>query len=341
MRVTVVEVPVDWTDEVICEINAFENAMKCELDPALALRPMSVTKAHRELRESPMRVLVARNDEGRIVGSAWVEMTTTHNTHLVGADISVARGLRRQGIATQLLGALVALAEADGRTTILLGTDHLAPAAEAFAASLGMTFGMAAHTNQLTIANVDRDRMASWRAATHPDYAIEWITPDGPYPDDALDDMAHLRGVLVNDAPMGDIPLEHRVVTHEQLRADEARLVGYGRTRWTLIARHRSGTPVAYTEVFVDPNDPRHLFQGATAVDPGHRGHALGQQLKATMFERVVAERPEAEFIRTFNADDNRPMLAVNEAMGFEPLYQAIRWVIDTADAKSWVEKRT
>jgi hypothetical protein len=34
-------------------------------------------------------------------------------------------------------------------------------------------------------------------------------------------------------------------------------------------------------------------------------------------------------------------MLAINFAMGFKNLYAAARWMIERADAETWLEKRT
>ena len=83
------------------------------------------------------------------------------------------------------------------------------------------------------------------------------------------------------------------------------------------------------------------MYQGATAVHKDHRGHAIGRWLKATTLQRVRAERPSTKYIRTFNADSNDPMLTINNAMGFKPFLAACRWVIDRADAETWLEKRS
>jgi GNAT superfamily N-acetyltransferase len=164
----------------------------------------------------------------------------------------------------------------------------------------------------------------------------------GDYPEESIDDMIAMWDVLRNDAPMDDIPVESVSTTPEQLRAADARTRGFGRERWTLIARHRdSGTPVGYTELFLPLDDPVRVYQGATAVHKDHRGHAIGRWLKATTLRRVRVERPSTKFIRTFNADSNDPMLAVNNAMGFKPFTPACRWVIDRADAETWLEKRS
>ncbi|MDP1793241.1 MAG: hypothetical protein Q8K63_03800, partial [Acidimicrobiales bacterium] len=141
---------------------------------------------------------------------------------------------------------------------------------------------------------------------------------------------------------MENIPIGHRRTTPEQLRAQTARTRAFQREWWTLIVRHRpTGVPVGYTEVFFPRENPRLGSQGATAVSAAHRGHALGRWLKATMLERVMRERPDITHIRTFNADSNDPMLAINNAMGFRPHLAATRWIIERADAETWLEKRT
>jgi len=140
---------------------------------------------------------------------------------------------------------------------------------------------------------------------------------------------------------MEDIPIEERHTTPDQLRAHCERARAFGREWWTLIARHRvTGEPVGYTEMFFPSEDRSLGSQGATAVGGAHRGHALGRWLKAAMLERVMRERPDITRIRTFNADSNDPMLAINFAMGFKGLHPACRWMIDRTDAETWLEKR-
>lgn len=339
---TVELLPENWSDEQVADLNAFENALGAELDPEIPPFPTAVTRAHRDLREDPMHVFVARDGDGAVVGSAWVDTPTRQNTHLCFTLISVRADVRRRGVGTALLRAVVELARHSDRSALILGCDFRNQAAEAFAKSLGADLAFEGHVNRLTIAEVDVAEMHRWADARDPEYDIEWVTPDGAYPEDWLADMARLRGVLANDAPMGDLPVEERTITVDELRADDRRMEAYGNDRWTLVARHRaSGEPVAYTEVFVTDRDRVHVFQGATAVDGKHRGHALGRQLKATMFLRIVGELAWAKYIRTFNADSNAPMLAVNDAMGFVPYIAGVRWTIHPDNATEWLETRT
>jgi GNAT superfamily N-acetyltransferase len=321
--------PVDWTDEQVADLNAFENVLNAELDPDIPPYPLGVTRAHRDLRADPMHVFVARDATGAVIGSAWVDAPMRENTHIVFTLISVRADQRRRGIGRALQQTVADFGRSLQRSTLILGCDHRNEAAEKFAASLGATLAFEGHVNRCTIAEVDVDEMQRWVAASHPDYAIEWV-PDGAYPEDWLADMARLHDVLSNDAPMGDLPVDERTTTFDELRMDDRRQAAYGNDRWTVIARHTpSGEPVGYSEVLITDRDQVHVFQGATAVDGKHRGHALGRQLKAAMFLRIVRELPDAKYIRTFNADSNEPMLAVNRAMGFVPFIAGVRWTLD------------
>jgi GNAT superfamily N-acetyltransferase len=65
-------------------------------------------------------------------------------------------------------------------------------------------------------------------------------------------------------------------------------------------------------DAFVDQFD--------TIVLPEHRGHRLGMLVKAANLLQVRRAAPTATSIVTWNAAENRHMLAVNEALGFYPI---------------------
>jgi hypothetical protein len=83
-------------------------------------------------------------------------------------------------------------------------------------------------------------------------------------------------------------------------------------------ARHdASGRLVAFTEVFVSPENPAWAQQGLTVVLPEHRGARLGLLVKCTMLADLREREPALRWIETDNAASNRHMVAVNEALGF------------------------
>lgn len=89
-----------------------------------------------------------------------------------------------------------------------------------------------------------------------------------------------------------------------------------------------------------NPQDPAVVWVGLTAVDPDHRGHALGKWLKATMTLRILDERPEASDIRTGNADSNDAMLGINRAMGYRPMLSIESWMATTDAVRHWLDAR-
>ncbi|WP_448612513.1 hypothetical protein [Geodermatophilus sp. URMC 60] len=79
----------------------------------------------------------------------------------------------------------------------------------------------------------------------------------------------------------------------------------------------RDGRLVAYTELHVPPAQPGRPQQDATLVLCEHRGHRLGARTEVAVLREVAAKLPAVRRINTYNSDSNRPMVAVNEALGF------------------------
>ena len=61
-------------------------------------------------------------------------------------------------------------------------------------------------------------------------------------------------------------------------------------------------------------------MQLITAVVRKHRGHRLGLLVKAAMLDWLAEAEPGIGRIVTGNAAVNRWMIAINEALGFDPL---------------------
>lgn len=57
-----------------------------------------------------------------------------------------------------------------------------------------------------------------------------------------------------------------------------------------------------------------------------HRGHRLGQLVKAVNLRALRAELPEVERVVTWNAEQNAAMLRVNRALGPRTVGVATDW---------------
>jgi hypothetical protein len=84
---------------------------------------------------------------------------------------------------------------------------------------------------------------------------------------------------------------------------------------------------VAFNGVSVSETDrTRPAQQGVTLVLKEHRGHRLGMLVKVANIRQLMKESPTTPFILTDNAEENRPMLDVNEAVGFEAIAYEGAW---------------
>ena len=131
----------------------------------------------------------------------------------------------------------------------------------------------------------------------------------------------------INDAPLDDLEIEDEVFTAERIRAYEQAQLASGYRVYRIVARHRdSGELAGLTVVTVDSEDPRIGDQHDTSVVRSHRGHRLGQLLKADMMRWLAEVEPQLETVDTFNAESNDHMVAVNERLGYRVMGRELQF---------------
>lgn len=121
----------------------------------------------------------------------------------------------------------------------------------------------------------------------------------------------------MNDAPKDDVQAEELHMTSELLLELQALRHQGNVEALTAVVRHTSGELVGLNELSWSRSQPTHVNQGSTAVRPAHRGHHLGQWLKAANIVKLREVNPQAKLIRTTNTVSNAPMLRINEELGF------------------------
>ena len=137
---------------------------------------------------------------------------------------------------------------------------------------------------------------------------------------------------MTTDAPQGGLEEPEDVYTAERVAEGEASAARGGLVVLTSAVEYvPTGRLVGFTrlEAPVEPHLP--VLQQETLVLREHRGHALGTVLKLAALELLERERPGHPGVLTWNAEENRHMLAINEAVSFAPMGREGAWRLDLA----------
>jgi GNAT superfamily N-acetyltransferase len=319
---------------------AVRNAVEAEVLGTGLLTP-DAAELLPEFRSSSTRrrVHLAATVDGLTVGRAMI--TTRPHTPGAGAylTVDVLPEHRRRGIGAALADASEAAAAAVGETVLKVSREHSAsvpgprlaaptgfgevPEADAGVQLLlrrGYVLEQVVRISLLDTAGL-AERLDALQSSTGGvDDGYRLLAWEGPTPREWLDDVAHLRSRMSVDVPMAGLQAEPDPWDAERVAEHDERVASAGRVVLTAVAEHRpSGTLAGYSEIAVSPGRPA-ATQEDTLVVREHRGHRLGLHLKIAAARHLLASFPHVEAVATWNAEENRPMLDVNEAMGFRPI---------------------
>jgi GNAT superfamily N-acetyltransferase len=128
---------------------------------------------------------------------------------------------------------------------------------------------------------------------------------------DALHKAFELNEDCRMDIPSVDPPTRH---TYEEFRRDDidapnALLDAF------FLAIDKDGRYLGISNMFLSLDDPTFLWHGITGVRREARGKGIATALKLRTVEYAMGKG--VEHIKTWNDVNNKPMLSINEAMGF------------------------
>jgi GNAT superfamily N-acetyltransferase len=267
----------------------------------------------------PREAWAATGDDGSQVGGYLLELPDRDNRHQGWLQILVPPDRRREGIGAALLRHAAGRARDCGRS-VLIGEARETSAGEAFAVSAGATHGLTEVRRVLDLAAIQPGQLSRLRRqaeATAQGYALRsW---EGPTPEEHLEQVATVIGAMA-DAPH-DADQEAQQWDAQRIRDMERRVDVQGLRHYSIAAQSAAtGELAGLTDVGVDPGHPTWGYQELTAVTRPHRGHRLGLLIKVAMRELLAEREPQLERMVTGNADSNKHMIAINEALGYQVL---------------------
>ncbi|MET0813410.1 MAG: GNAT family N-acetyltransferase [Microbacterium sp.] len=285
--------------------------------------------------------------EGEIVGALTMMIPLEEGANNIEFDVMVPPAHLGRGVEAPLFEVLDAEARSHGRTVVQTWTLHKPdlsgpqlpsptgwgsipaddPQTQLMLAR-GFSFEQAERNSVFDLTGsfegVEAMLADALRAAGDDYRLITWTSPT---PDEYKDGFAYVISRMSTDVPTGEIVWAPEAWDAARVERRDKRLLAGGHTVSVACALHvPTGTIVAYNELVIAADHTAPTHQWGTLVLKEHRGHRLGALVKCANLVRWRELMPGSPRVSTFNAEENRPMLDINEAIGFVPASYAGAW---------------
>ena len=320
-------------------------------------------RVYREIRGSddnsvsPAELLPFYRRDGYELRLLWLVLRDGEPVGRVGVDLPLEEGsktafwivelladVRGQGLGTAGYALVEHTARAHNRSVLQSWAEH--PAAIGTVIQSPTGFGSIPHdgvarfygTNGYNLEQVERvsaldlraptdtleELLADARAAAHGYRVVQWSPPT---PDDFVEGYAWMKSRMSTDAPAGNLEFDEEVWDAARLARHDATCMEGGRLMLITAAQHiATGALCAFNELAIGPDRTAASHQEDTLVLREHRGHRLGMLVKCTGLLTWRELAPQSPRMTTYNAEENRPMLDINEAIGFVPIAYEGAW---------------
>lgn len=240
-------------------------------------------------------------------GYLTLELPSYENRHQAGFELTVHPERRSQGTGTGLVSFTTERCRELGRSAITTDAWTGSPGDEFLRRYGGFKAGLSEVRRVLRVGAVPGVALAAGYSL------VSW---SGAMPAERLDQVARIMEML-GDAPR-DASREPERWDAERVRRTDQRIAAQGLRYYTVIAEGTDGDIAALTQLGVDPLLPDWCWQELTAVARAHRGHGLGLAVKSAMLRKLATAEPRLKRVLTWNAEQNKHMIAINEALGYE-----------------------
>ncbi len=283
-------------------------------------------------------------DDGRFVGRIGVEIPLQDDSKVAFWFIELLRDVWGRGIGSAAYEIVEQTARSHGRTVLQAWAEHPAAAGPRIAPPTGFGEIPADHAARFfqhhgySLEQVERNSVfdltgsfdsverlfAEAQAASSGYRVVQWFPPTPP---EFADGYAWMKSRMSTDAPSAGLEFDEEPWDAARIAKHDAKSTDVGRLMLVTAAQHiESGELCAFNELSLAKDRTEATQQEDTLVLKEHRGHKLGTLVKCAALLRWRELAPDSPRVVTYNAEENRPMLDINEAIGFVPIAYEGAW---------------
>ncbi|MGB4137581.1 MAG: GNAT family N-acetyltransferase [Microbacterium sp.] len=285
--------------------------------------------------------------DGAIVGCCVLDVMLDGDGRTALLFVSLLRRVWGRGIGSAAYAHLESVARARDVAKLLHWAEHHDDGSDAEPLASPTGFGTVPADraarfllrNGFRLEQVERASTLAWTEQTLADLAdlnaqaqehaaqyrvVQWMLPTPP---EHISGYAWMKSRMSTDVPDGDLGMPEETWDAARVVEHDDRIAQKGWTMQVTAAQHvETGELCAFNELTIgaDPAGATHQYD--TLVLAEHRGHRLGLLVKTAGLLAWRARHPRSSRVLTFNAEENRPMLDINEAIGFEAIAYEGAW---------------
>ena len=157
------------------------------------------------------------------------------------------------------------------------------------------------------------------------DYRV--VTWTAPTPSEYVAGYGWMKSRMITDAPAAALEFDEEEWDAARVARHDSTYTSSGRLLHVTAAQHiATGELCAFNELVIGKDRTEATHQEDTLVLKEHRGHRLGMLVKCANLMAWREMAPDSPRVITYNAEENRPMLDINEAIGFVPISYEGAW---------------